>query len=207
MKNSIIQILFYIVSISGWYFIGKELILMKRAYYLIFLFIFPLLMGLFGGFEYLSACTLMNNMIFLLISLIMGIKNNKGKIYVLLFFLALLFFFGMTLFFRELKSNSSVYIIPFWSVLDGIKTGNYGRIGHFINNVVLFIPFGLFTCMMTGRKKNVVISGTLFSCTIELTQFIFRMGECDIDDLLGNAFGTILGILLCMMFGGKTKRS
>ncbi|WP_312650221.1 VanZ family protein [Aminipila sp.] len=80
--------------------------------------------------------------------------------------------------------------IPFKS----IKTDVFS----YITNIILFIPFG-FLCSTLWKNqrsvKHVALGGFLFSLTIETSQ-IFSMRVTDVDDLLMNTIGTIIGYLI-----------
>ena len=53
-------------------------------------------------------------------------------------------------------------------------------------NVLLFVPLGF----LSGNMR-VVITGSLISLGIEVTQFIGVLGFCEIDDVLNNTVGTV----------------
>ncbi len=65
-------------------------------------------------------------------------------------------------------------------------------------NVFLFIPFGFllpeWKKQMTARQ--VLAAGFMISCLIEVIQAVIGLGWFDIDDLLCNYTGSVLGILL-----------
>ena len=70
-------------------------------------------------------------------------------------------------------------------------------------NIVLFLPFGLVAAMardVFGRRTHPVLLGGLlgfcFSLFIEVTQFVFALGYTDVDDLLMNTLGAVLGAWL-----------
>lgn len=65
-----------------------------------------------------------------------------------------------------------------------------------VGNVILFFPFGMISQKFLGRRIHwygcAVIGGGLSIC-IEILQYIFRCGYCDINDFLYNVIGVILG--------------
>lgn len=71
----------------------------------------------------------------------------------------------------------------------------------FINsvlNVILFLPLGVFLPMLYDRfksAKNVAIYGFFMSLTIEVLQ-LFNMCITDVNDLITNTLGAVLGYLL-----------
>jgi len=67
-------------------------------------------------------------------------------------------------------------------------------------NVLLFVPLGLTMPFALPERWpcraliSIVIATTL-SIYVESAQFIFRLGRTEIDDVLMNTFGAVLGIL------------
>lgn len=62
-------------------------------------------------------------------------------------------------------------------------------------NVVLFVPLGFFVPLLYGRFRRIdrtAAAGALLSLTVEVVQ-LFGMGATDINDLLTNTAGTLLG--------------
>ena len=86
------------------------------------------------------------------------------------------------------------------------KNINYFLI-NFLGNIILFIPFGLavpFLWEVSG--KIAVFIGFLFSLFIESCQLFLARGT-DIDDLMLNTFGTLLGVIIFKFLKkfGKSK--
>lgn len=73
---------------------------------------------------------------------------------------------------------------------------------NLFGNVIAFMPFGFFIPALLQKKKkffNIVTTGAvtcLFSMTIETAQLLCRVGSCDVDDVILNTFGGILGFLV-----------
>ena len=68
---------------------------------------------------------------------------------------------------------------------------------NFLGNIAIFIPIGFFIPLL-WRKINFPLSilcGFIFSVLIELTQ-LFLPRFTDIDDIILNTFGTILGAIM-----------
>ena len=63
--------------------------------------------------------------------------------------------------------------------------------GDIFKNIALFVPFGF----IVGGRKGVLL-GFLFSCGIEITQYITRLGYCELDDMLNNTMRTVIGVLV-----------
>lgn len=68
-------------------------------------------------------------------------------------------------------------------------------------NILLFVPLGF----LLGDKKGILF-GFLLSVTIELVQLIFRLGFCEMDDVLNNTIGTVVGVGLFYILQKLTER-
>jgi glycopeptide antibiotics resistance protein len=99
-----------------------------------------------------------------------------------------------------------IHFIPLESTLSGLKGQSnqpFWRywIGYFNNlfgNVALFMPMGflLKTFSRKSSTRSIVLIGALISANIELLQLTFRIGVCDVDDVLLNTLGTWCGVWL-----------
>ena len=67
---------------------------------------------------------------------------------------------------------------------------------YFIENIIMFIPFGLLAPMVFKRMRNVgfcVLIGFLCSCGTEISQLSAQRGYCQIDDVVTNTMGMLIG--------------
>ena len=102
--------------------------------------------------------------------------------------------------------------IPFVSILDISFNDNLSviiKIKQIIGNIVLFIPMGFFIPFIWKSKNNfrkALSIGILCSFSIELLQYIislllgFNYKVTDVDDILLNTLGFIIGFLLYKLF-------
>ncbi len=79
--------------------------------------------------------------------------------------------------------------------------GTYAMLTNIAGNVFAFVPFGVLIRWVRGKGKRTtllfaVISTFIFSLVIETIQFITKVGVFDVDDLLLNTLGGMLGFLL-----------
>ena len=118
----------------------------------------------------------------------MGKKSRK--ILVALYILIILW---ITLFSRR-PMESRIFRGLFWE----IEMGYWNNI---IQNILLFIPLGF----LIGGKRGIV-AGVLLSIGIESIQFIFRLGYCELDDVLNNTIGAAIGSLLFKKFGKRIEQ-
>jgi glycopeptide antibiotics resistance protein len=72
------------------------------------------------------------------------------------------------------------------------------QIWYFGGNTLLFIPMGYIFAYLarTKPRKTALLFGFSLMIVVELTQAISHTGVCDIDDLLMNFSGIMLGSLL-----------
>ncbi|MDK2951886.1 MAG: hypothetical protein PWQ77_1551 [Kosmotogales bacterium] len=76
-------------------------------------------------------------------------------------------------------------------------------------NILLFVPFGFFLKFIwpdINKLKYIVLSGFSFSLLIEISQ-LFNHRQTDIDDLILNTLGTLLGYLLFRVFFRTTEKT
>ena len=68
----------------------------------------------------------------------------------------------------------------------------------FLENILLFVPLGF----LSPWKKwwTVLVTGCLFSIFIESVQYVSMLGECEIDDIIANTLGALLGFFLFKIF-------
>ena len=95
----------------------------------------------------------------------------------------------------------SVNLIPFSSI-GGYIFGDADGVGRFafgniVGNIVIFVPLGAFLPLFKKDKRFVlnflIISG--ISLLVELIQGLLAIGTFDIDDLILNSLGGLVGIL------------
>ena len=70
---------------------------------------------------------------------------------------------------------------------------------NIFGNVVGFIPFGYILPIIDHRLRNwllIVVNGFSLSLCVEVAQLIFRVGSFDVDDLMLNTLGALLGYIL-----------
>ena len=131
-----------------------------------------------------------------------GIRISSGFFVVEYFFLILC----STVFFRNKSEYGKIEMTPFWTYHE-IAAGDNALLMEIILTVILFIPFGLMLSITIGSKGlwKVLIFGVCTSCTVEVLQFFFRRGLCEIDDVIHNTLGCIIGITLYVLLYSLMK--
>ena len=93
-------------------------------------------------------------------------------------------------------------------IWDNDDLGRAARLNIF-GNIIAFIPFGIYL-PYTSESKLGFISTFLYtfslSLTIELVQLITKVGSCDVDDIILNALGGVIGYILWYIYTKLRKK-
>lgn len=111
----------------------------------------------------------------------------------------LLIIFCLTLLSREQGSTSKIDL-EIGSTLR-INTRNNAYV---VENILLFIPYGFCLAWRFGSKKRWIVNiftGVLTTLAVEYTQLLTGRGVFQMDDILTNAFGCVLGLVLYAVNG------
>lgn len=130
----------------------------------------------------------------------------------ILFYLFLSIFillFMKALFFKEVSPlellNSSreitreLNIKPFKTIIEYSTDHNFNlwiALMNIVGNIILFIPAGLYLQIFQKNKKVLLSVVLIFaiSMSVELIQYMGGIGRTDIDDIILNTLGGLLGI-------------
>lgn len=105
----------------------------------------------------------------------------------------------------ELNTTSGFNLIPFTEILR-YKVGTNGFRMNVIGNILIFVPFGYFVSGYVKATKisHILVISAVTSTTVEFVQhFIGR--SFDVDDILLNVVGAILGFLIYIGFTAIKK--
>lgn len=140
-------------------------------------------------------------------------------LFICLFVLHVVMLYGLLLVREQLPDQEGFWsyiryrtnFVPFKTVYEyifsspSLQTTIYNLLG----NVVLFIPLGfLSACVfpsMQGLKKFVLVMCSVIAI-VEILQLILLVGACDIDDVILNVFGCLIGVWLLRIPVFKTIR-
>ena len=107
----------------------------------------------------------------------------------------------------------SYNLIPFRTIMEYSSPGVSRSVVviNLLGNIAVFIPYGLYLQVLRKTKGTgtgfLIVLGT--SVLIEIIQFSLGVGVCDIDDVILNGIGGLLGILLyqvLLKFTGDQER-
>ncbi|MFZ3130486.1 MAG: VanZ family protein [Desulfosporosinus sp.] len=165
--------------------------------------------------------------VYLFIAIVIGFKRRipmRRQMLAFVLFVYLLEVIAITLFpipidpeiVKPLCSGSGGIIsnlVPFSTVVFMIKN-NPWRINAFLNiagNIVLFVPFGLLWPLLfanLNRASRIIPLGFCSTLIVEVSQFTissilgFTYRSFDVDDMILNTLGVIVGYVLLRLFQG-----
>lgn len=120
-------------------------------------------------------------------------KKICRKNFVFLWTVYLIVIVMLTFFSREPGSRTDVDMRLFGTWGTSAQAHAY-----VIENVLLFIPFGIMFPMIGKKVGNIftcIIAAALFSIIIETVQYITARGFCQLDDIVMNTLGALIGWL------------
>lgn len=77
--------------------------------------------------------------------------------------------------------------------------GSFNVLLNLAGNVLCFIPFGFVIPILSGRQRKgyrMFFLSFLASLIVELLQLVSKLGSCDVDDIILNTLGGVIGYLL-----------
>lgn len=154
------------------------------------------------------------------ISVIRKSKDNNiiREVFINVFFIYFLILINLTICKGSVleigfEGNRNINYIP---LIETIRmfTNNYMGIGNtfynVIGNIVLFVPLGFLIPLLFKKKNsvlNIVIYGFITSLIIELIQLVTAYNITDIDDIIFNSLGAVLGFLTFNSFYSIIKKT
>lgn len=112
----------------------------------------------------------------------------------LMFVEYLILLLSSTVLFRGIKDSCGFNFTPFWSY-KAVQDGTLSLVAENLLNVIAFIPVGfLLGCAIKriGWRKAMLISCGI-SLSVELLQFLFSRGFAELDDVIHNTIGALIG--------------
>ncbi|OPX46269.1 VanZ like family protein [Ruminiclostridium hungatei] len=137
-----------------------------------------------------------------------NMKKLAGRIALLLLAAYLLLLLYLTFFsprYGRAAGLRGINLIPFSTIMQYLTGYMTTRsvIINLLGNIIAFMPMGFllplaFTSVRSFRR--VLIISCLSTALVEITQYLTRSGISDIDDILLNVVGGILGYFLFKLF-------
>lgn len=149
----------------------------------------------------------------------MNDRHFHGKYVKLIFFIYLLVVIRVIIFKYPLEQMRE--IASTWEkdvILEGLDTANFtlfktiqmyidysymlNSFENLVGNIVVFVPFGFLLPCVLKRGRNflvMLLNAFLFVLGIEVFQLFSAFGAFDVDDILLNCLGAVLGYLLYLI--------
>ncbi len=105
-------------------------------------------------------------------------------------------------------SDAKMQLMPFQNTVRELRTtmqfeftSRYWLVfmENFAGNILMFIPFGFLLAALGKPGLRIVLFAAFTSVFIELMQYFFHVGVCDVDDIILNSSGAFLGFLLYLL--------
>ncbi len=133
---------------------------------------------------------------------------NKRKKYlskiISLLLLGIWFFFiiRLTISGREAIDEYRSKLALFWTVRAAWEKKDKQSWFYLVANIYVFFPLGILLPIAFPKMRklfNVFVAGLVCSFAIEITQFFFKLGYFEFDDLINNTLGTVMGYALLIV--------
>jgi glycopeptide antibiotics resistance protein len=147
-----------------------------------------------------------------------GIWGSKTKVILFTLFCVYLVILSKLILFKHIGSFSNLYryltpeydyfnwrshnFIPFKTIFYYLFLAELNlniKINNLVGNIMGFIPFGFMLPLLSKRLlslKMIVVATFCISFSFEIIQLVFMLGSFDVDDLILNTVGGILGFLV-----------
>ena len=135
--------------------------------------------------------------------------RRGGALLFLLYLLALAYFLSFSETYGRVVICEGEYhynLIPvqeirrFW--IYRAQVGTFAWVSNLLGNVIGFLPFGFILPVIFRNFRSfwsIMFGGFLFSLLVETIQLVTKVGCFDVDDLILNTLGAILGYLAFML--------
>lgn len=138
-------------------------------------------------------------------------RKNRNKILLFLFIAYCGFIVYYAVLSREPNADHAVEFRIMWAYREMLAGHPAWKedVGYNILNIIFFVPFGFLfpdkeilpKFFKNRRLLLILCAGMLLSIFVELTQYIFRLGLCELDDVICNGLGAVIGygLIRCIM--------
>lgn len=95
------------------------------------------------------------------------------------------------------------------NAMEHISLSNPHSLINLAGNVAVFVPFGMFVAILFNKKgasfRRVLISSFCLSLSLEVAQLVLYIGTFDVDDLILNTSGGVMGYAVVKLFTFKPR--
>lgn len=145
-------------------------------------------------------------------------KNILREVTINLFFIYFLILINLTIFkmgMLQISFQNQFYInyIPFIETIKMFQDNFMGignAIYNIVGNILLFVPLGFFIPLLFNKKNkviNIALYGFFISFIIEGIQLFTAFNLTDIDDIIFNTLGSVVGFLIFKIFYYTVKKT
>lgn len=149
----------------------------------------------------------------------MSIREKKivrtvGKIFFVLYIVFIVYFlllsdwYGRGQVSDDFRYNITLFkeIKRFWIYRD--QLGPFAVFANLLGNVLIFVPFGFFLPMASKHRSflSAVFYSLELSLCVEVFQLFTKVGSFDVDDLLLNTVGGVVGYFLFVICNTIRRR-
>jgi glycopeptide antibiotics resistance protein len=137
-----------------------------------------------------------------------NIKLGCSILFIIYLIVLFYFLFFSERYGRTMENTTYRYnLVPFKEIQSYIKHRSYFTFELFfvniVGNVLAFLPFGIFMPLIFNKSRNfflILLESILFSAAIETIQLVTKVGSFDVDDIIMNTLGGILGFIIFVIF-------
>ena len=126
----------------------------------------------------------------------------------LIYFLFLAEWYGRTGVSEEYRYNLELFREIKRFIIYRDQLGAFAVFANLAGNILIFVPYGFFISMASrsrGFFKTLFFSMGLSLC-VEITQLFSRVGSFDVDDILLNTIGGVLGYIIFLICSGIRRK-
>lgn len=149
----------------------------------------------------------------------MGVKKAKvirafGKVLFILYVGFLIYFLFLAEWYgrSEISENYRYNLELFKEIKRFItyreQLGMFVVLANLLGNILIFVPYGFFISM-AGRTRGffkTFFCSMFLSLCVEIVQLITRVGSFDVDDILLNTIGGVLGYIIFVVCNGIRRK-
>ncbi|MBM7692711.1 glycopeptide antibiotics resistance protein [Peribacillus deserti] len=119
-----------------------------------------------------------------------------------LYFTILFYLLFFSQYRQRVQGTLDYNLVPFRSIsrdvdaIDGIHIGLLTN--NLFGNILAFVPFGLLVPLIwrkINNWKHLFLFSILTTLSVEILQLLFKVGVFDIDDMILNVIGSMIGFL------------
>ena len=138
-----------------------------------------------------------------------------GWVLFILYLIALTYF----LFFAEMAGRTDADRTYHYNLVLFKEIGRFIKYRHLLGwypvctnllgNILIFLPFGMLVPMLSKKYKRfwcVALLSFELSLAVELIQLLTKVGSCDVDDMLLNTIGGMLGYAIYAWIRGRRRK-